>query len=301
MPAPQILSDIGYWTLPPGIYRLGGLLKRALTHRIDAETRSVLARNVAFKDREAGKRGFLLGCGPSINQHDLTLLKDEVCISVSNFFVHDDFDAIGPGYHCVSGLHPPIELNTYLAWLRDIEESSGDLVLVSPIKDREDIERAGVFKDREVCYAQPGATATDLKRGGLDFTRRVRSHETIAVLALELAIYLGLKEIYLLGFDFDYVNHIGVSTHFYSEDKHRFVREGYDEWFNQNFAVYCEQWIDIWSEFELLNQIADARGIKILNATEGGLLDIYPCVRYASLFEDFSGGGLQKGETSHAN
>jgi len=270
--------------MPPGIYRLGGQVKRALTQRMTADVRAVLAPNANLRDRHAGERGFLLGCGPSINHHDLKLLKDEVCISVSNFFVHKDFQPISPQYHCVSGHHRPIREETYLDWLGDLQALSDDVMLVSPVADRALIHRRPIFAENRLCYAYPGATATDLKRGGIDFCKRIRQHETVGVLALQLALYLGLKDIYLLGFDFDYAQHMGESRHFYEEHEHRFVREGYDEWFIPNFAFHCESWLKLWGEFELMKDVAARQGSTIYNATRGGLLDVFPRVEYESLF-----------------
>ena len=99
-----ILRDLPYWTLPPGLYRLAGVVKRMLTQRLSSEVRNALAKNTVFEGCHRGERAFLLGCGPSIKTQDLKPLANEICMSVSNFFVHPDFDLIQPAYHIRRGV-----------------------------------------------------------------------------------------------------------------------------------------------------------------------------------------------------
>lgn len=86
---------------------------------------------------------------------------------------------------------------------------------------------------------------------------------------------MGIKEIYLIGLDFNYEFMDDIqSNHFinnYQEDK------------NKNSAIIeIKKWID---EFNNLNNILKNKDISIYNATRGGKLEIFPRVSFDSLIK----------------
>jgi hypothetical protein len=52
----------------------------------------------------------------------------------------------------------------------------------------------------------------------------VPSPQSVTIMALEVALYMGFKNIYLLGCDHDWILHLDTSRHFYEENQHVFVR-----------------------------------------------------------------------------
>ncbi|MDP3445863.1 MAG: hypothetical protein Q8T08_23635, partial [Ignavibacteria bacterium] len=76
--------------------------------------------NLKLKNLEINqKRCFILATGPSIKKMDLSPLKGELCVSVSNFFVHHQFDDLKPAYHVLAPSHPPITSSDYKSFLED--------------------------------------------------------------------------------------------------------------------------------------------------------------------------------------
>ena len=61
-----------------------------------------------FKNIHSGKRCFILATGPSINQMELSVLKDEVTIAVSFFGYHKNLNEISPKYHVFAPNHEPL-------------------------------------------------------------------------------------------------------------------------------------------------------------------------------------------------
>ena len=86
---------------------------------------------------------------------------------------------------------------------------------------------------------------------------------TVAFVALQMAAYLGFEEIYLVGVDCNY-----------SKDQARqhFVNSGY---YATNYATIGNEMIFAYGEAK---KALDARGIKVYNATRGGMLEIFPRV-----------------------
>ena len=58
-----------------------------------------LRKNIEYKDKYKGKRCFIIGNGPSLKKHDLTLLKDEFVLTVNSMTITKEFDLITTDFH----------------------------------------------------------------------------------------------------------------------------------------------------------------------------------------------------------
>ena len=103
-------------------------------------------------------------------------------------------------------------------------------------------------------------------------------------MALLVAIYMGFRDIYLLGCDHSWILHLNESRHFYDEDQDVLNQQGYSEWFGEDFASYCQDYISLWQQYKIIRRIAAIQSISLYNATAGGLLDVFTRVDYESLF-----------------
>lgn len=278
-----------YWGLPRGIVALGmNRLKKYREDRKIAEMK-FLQNNLKFKDCHKGERCFILACGPSIKQQDLTLLKGETCITVSNFYVHKDYDKIRPAYHCVPdvlGGHKGYITEEYaVKWFREMEERTGQSVMFLSAGDKEWIERHGLFRNREVSYLYFGGSWEEIERTGIDLTRSVPGVQSVSIMALTIAIYMGFKDIYLLGCDHDWILHYGTSVHFYEENESILAtRAGYGEWANTDLEEQLKCCWVLWSQYKAIRRYIEAKGGKVYYANRGGLLDVFPRIDYESLF-----------------
>ena len=89
---------------------------------------------------------------------------------------------------------------------------------------------------------------------------------------MQLAAYMGFKEIYLLGVDFSYGGQKKneAYTHFYNEKKITSI--GF-----VNLVTLA---------YQSAKQYADEHGLKIYNATRGGKLEIFERINFDDLFKD---------------
>jgi len=103
---------------------------------------------------------------------------------------------------------------------------------------------------------------------------------TVAYAMLEIAVYMGMREIYIIGCDCSYameltkdgkiVNHGGSSYFAGSNDK-------------DNKTIIAATW-EMIKVFEFTKRYANAHGIKIYNATRGGKLEAFERVDFDRLF-----------------
>jgi len=235
-----------------------------------------LRLNEKFKNAFAGRKCFIIATGPSIKRQDLKKLKGQLSISVSNFYVHPDFAEIKPEFHLFAAMHPPITEDQYSAMLKDAEKHfpHGQKILMS-IGDKHIVEKFNALKKQNVYYYSLGLKNIKPK-STIDFSKQLPTIQTSPHIAIYLAIYLGAKEINLLGCDHDWILHFGETRHFYDEKKSVLSQKGYDEWRGSDFGTECAAYASLWEKYRRMRAYASAHGITVINCTDGGLLDVFP-------------------------
>lgn len=91
---------------------------------------------------------------------------------------------------------------------------------------------------------------------------------TVTYVCIQLAIYMGFSEIYLLGVDCNYTMG-SKNNHFIAEELEDNRNHGEDSMIKA---------------FEYAKKYVDSHGIKIYNATRGGMLEVFERVDFDSLF-----------------
>jgi hypothetical protein len=270
------------WFIPPTWM---GMLSRMKYRVTKPETLRLLARNRQFLNRHAGARCFVIGNGPSLKTQDLRPLAGEVTIVANSFFQHPDHALISPRYYCVGDSQFVADQPNSVAWMRELEAALPNMNLfVLPVA-RTTFAKHGLFKNHNVFHVDHVRMARTVKEVRIDLTRPLNvGYSTGSGFSIPLALYLGFHEIYLIGFDANWladVNH--GSIHFYDTNKYF---PHFDSTAGEGHSMEL-QLASCHLEFvshRLLRDKAASMGAKILNATNGGWLDMYPRVRYESLF-----------------
>jgi hypothetical protein len=205
---------------------------------------------------------------------DLSGLENEFCISVSNFFVHPLFNRIKPQYHIFAGTHPPLTSQQVGSWWKDATtylKGNNKTGIFINARDKKIADEFDVFKEQQGFYYLEGGDYP------IDFSKQLPEIKTVVQIAIYLAIYVGIREIVLLGCDHSWLFHFGQSQHFYAESEHALVRNNHNEWsvssdIGDEFRSYAE----LWDVYRKIRTESQKKGISIYNATPGSLLDIFP-------------------------
>jgi len=269
----RVRRFVAKWIVPQGIW---DAYQSYASARVERVYRAALARNTALRNAHLGQRCFILATGPSIRRQDLGALRTETCIAVSNFFVHPDYRVIAPRYHCFAPHHPPITEEAWQSWMDEAENATGSATLFFGLQDRIRNQRHGRFSNRRVHYLKFGATWGTVSRSGIDLARALPGPQSVPVMALMAAIYMGFREVYLLGCDHDWVQHLGQSRHFYDERQHALIREGYNQWACTDVENELRSSLNLWQQYKVLQKVARSLSVSVYNSTEGGLLDVFP-------------------------
>lgn len=75
------------------------------------KNRKIVSKNKELKNKHKGERCFILLNGPSIKNHDLSLLKNEITFACNHFYQSDLANEINPTYYC--GLDPLLFKNDF--------------------------------------------------------------------------------------------------------------------------------------------------------------------------------------------
>jgi hypothetical protein len=265
--------------------------------RLTSSEAQLLVRNTVFRDKHKGRRCFVIATGPSLKTQDITPLGDEITFVMSGFWKHEVTEHWQPTYYCVSD---PIYFDgsaTMKNFFASLTARCPNSTFFVPLAAR-DVIREQQLLPRDKTY--PVAFEGDLDQREikeLDFTKLVPSAMTVSQFCLMLAIYMGCSPIYLLGFDHDWLSHRGTHRHFYEGlgglESHPQVRP---ELTDQNYKEMLECALVIWRGYEVLLELARRKGIQILDATNGGFLDVFEPATYEDLV-----GGLSSNHPDQVN
>ncbi|MGO7205704.1 hypothetical protein ACCT30_31770, partial [Rhizobium ruizarguesonis] len=150
------------------------------------------------------------------------------------------------------------------------------------------VRKHNLFSGRTVRYLVLGESFDERTSEEIvDISQPVPRVESVPVMALMIAMYLGFKEIILLGVDHD---RFLSSTYRYAFDLK--VQKGKDFTVNVDGTLTrtlhdeFQQLARLWRQYRAISNIAKANGIRIVNSTPGGALDEYERRPFQAWFEE---------------
>ncbi|NZD48908.1 hypothetical protein [Rhizobium leguminosarum] len=273
--------------LPYGVHEL----RRRLSNRqkLPLDIARSLEENTQLAGLHAGQRCFILGNGPSVRDLDLLLLEGENVITVSNGYLHSDFDKFRSRYHCVPQItYGLMNSEDVIRWFEEMHSYLGAAELFLSSTESELIRNHNLFSGRTVRYLMLGKSFDDRSSDEIiDISQPVPRVESVPVMALMIAMYLGFEEIILLGVDHD---HFLSSSYQYAFDLK--VQKGKDFTANADGTVQTNRHDDfqslarLWRQYRAISNIAKANGIRIFNSTPGGALDEFDRRPFQAWFEE---------------
>lgn len=218
-----------------------------------------------FKNKFDGERCFIVGNGPSLRIDDLEAIKNEYSFGANRIYNLFSKTQWRPTFYLSVDLdvlrHSWKELDKY-----DFNE----MFLATPLKFDMSLfknKATRIFQDpRFVVNKYNDLTAYVSE----DVSQVFSVGYTVTFTAIQFAIYMGFKDIYLLGMDFNFstrrdksgktIKDNNVQDHFYTKKYQATVPFFYD---NNLYA------------YNVARNYAEKHGIRIFNATRGGKLEVF--------------------------
>jgi hypothetical protein len=253
------ISSAKWWWINRGNHKLAAVLN-------PQRRRSVKALE-KYHNSHRGERCFILGNGPSLKETDLSLLRGEITFGLNRIYLL--FDALG-------------FTTTYLVVINTlvIEQFANEIQpLMLPkfvswrgrhwISDSQDT----FFLDTD--YTPPPAFSEDV-------TGRVFEGATVTYVAMQLAFYMGFEEVILVGVDHSFSTEGTPNKTIVSQgdDPNHFA----PEYFGVGISWQLPDLKASEFAYEMAREAYDRSGRRILDATIGGKLNVFPKVEYLKLF-----------------
>lgn len=239
---------------------------------------------LSLKDKYAGKRVFLIGNGPSLKASDLDMIKDEYSFACNRipliykdtvwrptFYIGTDGELMERKRNDLNLVEKEEKTEYIFLTTRDLELTKQiSRTLYFPMIDRFEI---------------PADFSYDILKGVYDA-------RTVVYMALQLIVYMGFREVVLLGMDGGWPTKIGEDgrriidfnqpVHFAEEYDDEDIKSFLNSWVDFNNLKECglRDLVEVW---EQVKYFLDMKNVKVLNATRGGLIENYERVQLEEL------------------
>lgn len=229
-----------------------------------------------FKSMGRGKRCFIMGGGPSLKKMDPKPLINEVTFGVNAIFLIQDWLGFLPTFYVVED----------------------KLVVADRAKEISNMKGSHKFYDRRYNRLMPpDETTTNLRmladysdypcfpEFSVDASRGVWCGGTVTYLCLQLAYFMEFDPVYLIGIDHSYTKpkHVqteGVVWTSHGEDPNHF----HPEYFGSGKRWHDPQVDRMEMAYKRSKIEFEKVGRRVLNATVGGRLEVFPRVNLKEIF-----------------
>lgn len=242
-------------------------------------------RLLQLKDSHRGEKCFIIGNGPSLTTEDLDILcrNNVTCFACNKIALIYNYTQWRPDYYFCSD---PMYYD-----FKSIDEQEQDLTLrLFPVDVIDGLSK----KDTASCFYPLIRRYMLTPEFGYNICGGVYEGGSVVYQEIQMAVYMGFTEIYLLGVDnsFHYKElpdgrlgiDLSVQSHFYAEDSEsKEVEEQLNGWVDYGNPISAGLYLPD-DGYRAAKWHCDNKGIKILNATRGGKLEIFPRVNFDEYF-----------------
>jgi hypothetical protein len=233
---------------------------------------------LSFHNKHLTERAFILGNGPSLNKCDLTLLKNEITFGVNNIFMNFDKMCFHPTYYVVEDTLVAEDRAELINNYQGPQYKFFGNYLKYCIQGTPN----SLWINVKVDYRE----YPDFPNFSTNAARMVWVGGTVSYICLQLAYYMGIKKVYMIGFDHNYqiplsavVGESGQITSQADDPNH--FHPGY---FGKGYRWNDPRVPRMEKAFVKAKIIYEKNNRKIYNATVGGRLEVFDRVQYDDLF-----------------
>jgi hypothetical protein len=226
----------------------------------------------ALRNRHQGRRGVVIGNGPSLRVEDLDRLAGEVTFASNKIFLAFPETSWRPTYYSVSDIL--VARNNR----EEIEKLDLAKIFGSSVKE--------VFPDRPEILWLPERISPE-QDFSEDCAESVFGGYSVVYYQLQLAFHMGIREVYLIGMDFNFV--VPQGTGQMSIHGEVLKSEGEVNHFHRDYRKPGETWtmprLDKQQEaFACAKTAFERHGGKVCNASRSTRLDVFPKISFDDVF-----------------
>jgi Glycosyl transferase family 2 len=229
----------------------------------------------ALRDRHRGETVVVIGNGPSLNKTDLGLLEGVPTFGVNGIFLARD-RLPGPITYYVVEDTSVFRENLAAIKAVDATWKLFPTIYRSSFADDEIDDHTLFFRMNGGFYGR-GTGTTCHPRFSTDAKQRLYCGQSVTIINLQLAYWMGFRRVVLIGMDFSYsipddAERAGIIITSRSDDPNHFD----PRYFGAGKTWKDPQLDRVLASYRLANEMFEADGREIVNATVGGHLELFP-------------------------
>lgn len=214
-----------------------------------------------FENLHLGESCFIIGNGPSLKDMDLLRIRDCTTFGLNKIYLHPSFQDLQIDYHVAVN---PLVIEQSIDEFRKL--SCVSFLSFGPCFERKIV-------DDRFYYVITGYT----HRFSFDPYGRISEGSTVTFVALQLAFFMGFKNIFLIGVDhnFEAQGRPHEKQHLEGVDTNHFHPDYFS---GQDWHLP-----DLWGSelsYEMARYFFERDGRQIFDATMNGKLQVYPKVTF---------------------
>jgi len=228
--------------------------------------RHLLKVNNDWNGYYSGEDVFIIGNGPSLADIDFAFIKGKKVIVMNCFEKFTWKNELEIVAHCIGEPYDSI------SWSEDVFCNS-----IMGTNSRSYWFHFTSYKkipintdDKKLYYVFPILEPGLWGRKSVSLNKPTLGYQTTAQLAIQVAIFMGFKKIFLIGFDHDWLASPKFSRHFYSNEKDDIDKLG--RWRYLDIINFMQR---MWRIYYTLKNSAERSGTQVINKTRGGFLDVF--------------------------
>ena len=214
-------------------------------------------RLVKFKDIHKGERCFIIATGPSLTLQDVEKLKHEITFGVNSIIGFFDKTEWRPTYYGI------IDANSYdqldINKMKEIDVVFYNSTLPYPYSNGYKIPMRINQQCHNTNLPNRYPKIFHWTKFSEDITKCVWDGRTVVYSMLQIATYMGFKEIYLLGTDCNYKGKEQYNRDLAYTNNEKDLKVG-------DYMIEC---------YKVAAEYQKTHDVKIYNATRGGMLEIF--------------------------
>lgn len=237
------------------------------------ENADILEQLRVLKGKYRGKRCFIIGTGPSLKISDLEMLSDEITFATNRiyelfnqtewrptFYVNQDYDLI----HKFADKIKNIDVKLMFLPIDYKDKFEGNKYRFFVLKHKEFYPHKAPFS--------------------LDISKFLAQGFTVTYGAIQIAVYMGFTELYLLGIDHNYnISRDAKGRPVVQDNIRNSYAKGMSSYVNMRNLPRIEETT---IAYETAEKISRAHQIRIYNATRGGKLEAFERVNLEQILEE---------------
>lgn len=231
-----------------------------------------------LKNSHKGERCVIVGNGPSLRAKDLeTLHKNNVVTFAANRIFH---------IFSETAWRPTYYMSEDFVILENIQKE------ISSIPCRERFIPINIKWDEGIDIADASyffmdyhSALTDNYGLSMDVSKSIRCRGTVTVSCIQMALYMGFSEIYLIGVDHNYSRYIDSNGNVVEDPT---VKDYFSTSYDTDFKnIIGRNLGDTTLAYISVEELSKEQGtFKVYNATRGGKLEVFQRVDFDSIFHD---------------